>query len=212
MHIHVNHSSYFKYLSSFVGVSIAIVETSNIIDHQLHLHFPLVEIVLVGLLITFVIGLFITYRNQKKPDRIQQRILTKFENWKDTNHSKFKLNTPELLNVKLFPDLAAMPRFLEFLDYSRQTPAAENVFSRALPILNVFLLVGFLGLGGMFYLKLRKASTTIEKDLPEFLQLIKEGKPGLAYYKGKKFWNRIPRIHWYWTGCPGSLLRLTYTL
>jgi hypothetical protein len=52
-------------MTSFVGASIAIVETSNIIDHQLHLEFPLVEVALVGLLITFIIGLFLTYRNQK---------------------------------------------------------------------------------------------------------------------------------------------------
>ena len=56
MHLHINHSTYFKYMTSFVGASIAIVETSNIIDHQLHLEFPLVEVALVGRVPVSVIG------------------------------------------------------------------------------------------------------------------------------------------------------------
>ena len=93
MHIHVNHSTYLKYMTSFLGASIAIVETSNIIDHQLHLEFPLIKFALIGLFTTFIIGLIFTYRNQKAPNRIKEKILIKFEKWETTQSIKFKLNT-----------------------------------------------------------------------------------------------------------------------
>jgi len=192
MHLHINHSTYFKYMTSFVGASIAIVETSNIIDHQLHLEFPLVEVALVGLLITFIIGLFITYRNQKTPDRIKEKIKNKFEKWSATQSVQFKLNTTELLNANLFPELLSENNFDKFIEISKQNNSDGGAMNKLLPILNILLLVGFLGAGIFFYVKLGKASNTIEKELPEFLQLIKEGKAGAAYYAGKKILDNDP--------------------
>ena len=192
MHLHINHSTYFKYMTSFVGASIAIVETSNIIDHQLHLEFPLVEVALVGLLITFIIGLFITYRNQKTPDRIKEKIKNKFEKWSATQSVQFKLNTTELLNANLFPELLSENNFDKFIEISKQNNSDGGAMNKLLPILNILLLVGFLGAGIFFYVKLGKASNTIEKELPEFLQLIKEGKSGAAYYAGKKILDNDP--------------------
>ena len=43
-------------------------------------------------------------------------------------------------------------------------------------ILNILLIVSFLGAGIFFYVKLGMASNTIEKELPEFLRLIKESR------------------------------------
>ncbi len=192
MHLHINHSTYFKYMTSFVGASIAIVETSNIIDHQLHLEFPLVEVALVGLLITFIIGLFVTYRNQKTPDRIKEKIKNKFEKWSATQSVQFKLNTTELLNANLFPELLSENNFDKFIEISKQNNSDGGAMNKLLPILNILLLVGFLGAGIFFYIKLGKASNTIEKELPEFLQLIKEGKSGAAYYAGKKILENDP--------------------
>ena len=192
MHLHINHSTYFKYMTSFVGASIAIVETSNIIDHQLHLEFPLVEVALVGLLITFIIGLFLTYRNQKTPDRIKEKIKNKFEKWSATQSVQFKLNTTELLNANLFPELLSENNFDKFIEISKQNNSDGGALNKLLPILNILLLVGFLGAGIFFYIKLGKASNTIEKELPEFLQLIKEGKSGAAYYAGKKILENDP--------------------
>ncbi|MEI7960657.1 MAG: SUMF1/EgtB/PvdO family nonheme iron enzyme, partial [Chitinophagaceae bacterium] len=179
-------------MTSFVGASIAIVETSNIIDHQLHLEFPLVEVALVGLLITFIIGLFITYRNQKTPDRIKEKIKNKFEKWSATQSVQFKLNTTELLNANLFPELLSENNFDKFIEISKQNNSDGGAMNKLLPILNILLLVGFLGAGIFFYVKLGKASNTIEKELPEFLQLIKEGKSGAAYYAGKKILDNDP--------------------
>jgi hypothetical protein len=171
-------------MTSFLGSSIAIVETSNIIDHQLHLEFPLIKFALIGLLTTFIIGLILTYRNQKTPDRIKEKILTKFEKWESTQSIKFKLNTTELLNVKLFPDLLSEKNFDKFIEASKQNNTDGNTINKLLPILNIILLIVFFGAGIFFYVKLGKASNTIEKELPEFLQLIKEGKSGAAYYAG----------------------------
>jgi dienelactone hydrolase len=179
-------------MTSFVGASIAIVETSNIIDHQLHLEFPLVEAALVGLLITFIIGLFITYRNQKTPDRIKEKIKNKFEKWSATQSVQFKLNTTELLNANLFPELLSENNFDKFIEISKQNNSDGGAMNKLLPILNILLLVSFLGAGIFFYVKLGKASNTIEKELPEFLQLIKEGKSGAAYYAGKKILDNDP--------------------
>jgi hypothetical protein len=179
-------------MTSFVGASIAIVETSNIIDHQLHLEFPLVEVALVGLLITFIIGLFITYRNQKTPDRIKEKIKNKFEKWSATQSVQFKLNTTELLNANLFPELLSENNFDKFIEISKQNNSDGGAMNKLLPILNILLLVSFLGAGIFFYVKLGKASNTIEKELPEFLQLIKEGKSGAAYYAGKKILDNDP--------------------
>ena len=192
MHIHVNHSTYFKYMTSFLGASIAIVEASNIIDHQLHLEFPLIKFSVIGLLITFIIGLILTYRNQKTPDRIKEKILIKFEKWESTQSVKFKLNTTELLNAKLFPDLLSEKNFDKFIDISKQNNSDGNAINKLLPILNIILVVIFFGAGIFFYIKLGKASNTIEKELPEFLQLIKEGKSGAAYYAGKKLLENDP--------------------
>jgi dienelactone hydrolase len=179
-------------MTSFVGASIAIVETSNIIDHQLHLEFPLVEVVLIGLLITFIIGLFITYRNQKTPDRIKEKIQNKFEKWTATQSTQFKLNTTELLNAKLFPELLSEDNFDQFLQISKENNSNDSTINKLLPILNILLLICFLGAGIFFYVKLGRASNTIEKELPEFLQLIKEGKSGAAYYAGKKILESDP--------------------
>ena len=192
MHIHVNHSTYFKYMTSFLGASIAIVEASNIIDHQLHLEFPLIKFSVIGLLITFIIGLILTYRNQKTPDRIKEKILIKFEKWESTQSVKFKLNTTELLNAKLFPDLLSEKNFDKFIEISKQNNSDGNTINKLLPILNIILVVIFFGAGIFFYIKLGKASNTIEKELPEFLQLIKEGKSGAAYYAGKKLLENDP--------------------
>ena len=151
MHIHVNHSTYFKYMTSFLGASIAIVEASNIIDHQLHLEFPLIKFSVIGLLITFIIGLILTYRNQKTPDRIKEKILIKFEKWESTQSVKFKLNTTELLNAKLFPDLLSEKNFGKFIEISKQNNSDGNTINKLLPILNIILVVIFFG-AGIFFL------------------------------------------------------------
>jgi hypothetical protein len=179
-------------MTSFLGASIAIVETSNIIDHQLHLEFPLIKFALIGLFTTFIIGLIFTYRNQKAPNIIKEKILIKFEKWETTQSVKFKLNTTELLNTKLFPDLLSENNFDRFIEISKQNNSDGGAVNKLLPILNILLLVGFLGAGIFFYVKLGKASNTIEKELPEFLQLIKEGKSGAAYYAGKKILDNDP--------------------
>jgi hypothetical protein len=126
-------------MTSFLGASIAIVETSNIIDHQLHLEFPLIKFALIGLLVTFIIGLIFTYRNQKTPDRIKEKILIKFGKWETTQSVKFKLNTTELLNAKLFPDLLSEKNFDNFIEISKQNNSDGNSFNKLLPILNIIL-------------------------------------------------------------------------
>jgi eukaryotic-like serine/threonine-protein kinase len=186
MEIHVNHSSYLKYISSYAAVSIAIIECANIIEHQVHLEFPLFKYTLVVIALAFLVGLVFTYGEQKKPDRVRERIKKKFSKWSQTESSRYLLHRSELLNLRVFKDESFPEGFDNYVDQSKHVARKNKLILQLLPWINLALIIIIMGIAGYYFVRTRSSNITIEKDLPNLLSLIDARKYEDAFLLGKQ--------------------------
>jgi len=192
MEIHINHSSYLKFISSYAAVAIAIIECANIVEHQLHLDFPLFRYTLLIIGIAFIPGLIFTYKQQKKPDRIREKIINKFNKWSKTENSRYLLHRSELLNMPVLKGMELPPEFDSFIDHSKHDARRKKFFLQLLPIINILMIVGILGFGIYYFIRMQVNTVTIEKDLPAFLSYIAADKKEDAFTVGKKLLEDYP--------------------
>lgn len=186
MEIHINHSSYLKFISSYAAVAIAVIECANIIEHQMHLEFHLFKYTLVVIAVAFIAGLIYTYNQQKKPDRIRDKILTKYSKWTETENSRYLLHRSELLNLRLLKDTPLPEGFDSFIDHSKHDVRKKLFMLRLLPAINIVMICGILFFAIYYFFRLQINTVTIEKDLPQFLSLVDSSKNDDAFNLGNR--------------------------